>query len=136
MRSAHIENLGPDQVPFLEEIGLSSYDPSISPRLNPKLIRDNCRVPFGWRLASFHYPLLTCEGVRDFVYKSVADGASRVHTTVEPPMCNDETIPKVEAFAAAARDVEQMFKKGATRADIGAKISDEGKKVSWDNWPA
>ena len=50
-RSAHVENLTPEHLPYLEEIGLSSFDPSISPRLNPQLITAHCRCPSsgGWR---------------------------------------------------------------------------------------
>ncbi|MDP6749196.1 MAG: hypothetical protein QGH37_19655 [Candidatus Poribacteria bacterium] len=36
-RSAHIEDLHAEHLPFLEEIGLIDFDPGISHKLNPPL---------------------------------------------------------------------------------------------------
>lgn len=134
-RHAHVEDLRPDQLIYLEEIGLFGYDPSISPKINPKIIREKCRVPFGWRLGSFHYPALSCDDVRDFVFKAVADGASSVFTSIEGTMCNEESIRKVHAFIGAAKEAEKMLNEGATREQVGQCVSEAGKKKFWDHWP-
>ena len=134
-RTAHVEDLRPDQLPFLEEAGLSGYDPSISHKLNPKIISERCRVPFNWRLGAFHYRPLDCEGVRDFVFQATADGASQVTTTVEATMCTEETMPKVHAFIAAGKEVEAMLARGATREDVGRCVSAAGRQRFWDRWP-
>ena len=134
-RSAHVEDLRPAQLPFLEEIGLSSFDPSISPKLNPRLIVENCRVPFGWRLGSFHYLTMTCQDVRDWVFQAVADGASSVFTHVEALMCRDENVPKITAFIEAAGRAKEMFGNGASRTEVGALVSAEGRRRFWDHWP-
>jgi len=117
-RSAHVEDLRPEQLGFLEEVGLSFYDPSISSHLDPKTIAARCRVPFLWRLGSFHYPALTVPEVEEFVFRAVADGASRVVTYIEGSMCGVETVPKVLAFIRAAKQVERLFAEGVSRQQI------------------
>ncbi len=135
VRSAHVEDLRPEQLPFLEAVGLSSFDPSISPKLNPKLIDSGCRVPFGWRLGSFHYLTLSCAEVRDWVFQAVADGASSVFTHIEGLMSREPQVTKVTAFINAAKQAKTMLDSGATRADVGACVSADGRAKFWDHWP-
>jgi hypothetical protein len=135
VRRAHVEDLRPDQLKYLEDIGLSSYDPSISPKINPEIIAERCRVPFGWRLGSFHYPNMTCADIRDFVFKAVGDGASYVFTHVSSTMTNAGTIKKVHAFIRAAKDVERMLDEGMSREEIDGCVSPEGRAKFWDHWP-
>lgn len=133
-RSAHVEDLRPAQLPYLEAIGLSYYDPSISHRLNPRIIRDSCRVPFGWRLGSFHYLNLTADDVRDFVFQAVADGACAVFTYVESLLVHEPQRSKVFAFIEAAQEVERALAQGATQADLAGHVSEAGRTKFWDHW--
>ncbi len=133
-RHAHVEDLRPVQLPFLEEIGLVFYDPSISPQLDPRVIAEGCRVPFTWRLGSIHYPTMTTRDVRDFVFQAVADGASRVHSNVAETMCDPASVEKVHAFIDAAKEAERLLDAGASRAEIGERVSPEGKTKFWDHW--
>ncbi len=135
VRSAHVEDLRPAQLPFLEAIGLSYFDPSISPKLSPPLIRDGCRVPFGWRLGSFHYLTMTERDVRDWVFQAAADGASRVFTYIEGILCREPQAGKVRVFIEAAREAERMLREGADRADLARCVSPEGKERFWAHWP-
>jgi hypothetical protein len=134
-RSAHIEDLRPSQLQFLEKLNLVSYDPSVSAKLNPKIISQMTRVPFSWRLCNFHYPDLTVEETADFVYQAVADGASGVFTYVCDGMCNKETVKKVHSFIAAGKNVEAMLANGASLEDIRKLVSESGRRKFWDNWP-
>ncbi len=134
-RSAHIEDLRPSQLHFLEKLNLTAYDPSVSAKLNPKMISAMTRVPFSWRLCNFHYPDLTVAETADFVYQAAADGASGVFTYVCHGMCNKATVEKVHAFIAAGKKVEAMFFQGATPEEIGKLVSDSGRRKFWDNWP-
>lgn len=135
VRSAHVEDMRPAQLPFLEKIGLVYYDPSISPKLNPKIITQKCRVPFGWRLGNFHYHQMSCQDVEDFVFQAVADGASCVFTHVSNTMCNPKTVQKVHAFIQASKELEKMLSLGAARQQIEDRVSVEGRKKFWDHWP-
>ena len=134
-RSAHIEDLRPEHLKYLEALELARFDPSISAKLSPPDLRDLCRVPFGWRLGNFHYLTLTADEVRDWVFQAAADGASSVFTFVADAMCTPETVPKVHAFIEAAKEVERMFGEGASRDDVGVCVSAAGKERFWKNWP-
>ena len=133
-RGAHVEDLRPEQLPFLEAIGLEHYDPSISARLNPRIITAQCRVPYIWRLGAFHLPNMTPQDVADFVFQAVADGANGVHTHIEAAMVNDTAVEKIHAFIQATKQVERMLDDGATREDVGQCVSDDGRDKFWDNW--
>ena len=134
-RGAHVEDLRREQLPFLEEIGLWSYDPSISHKLNPRLIRDGCRVPYGWRLANFHYPGMSEQDIRDWVFQAVADGASSVYTYVCAMMTTAEAVRKVRAFIEAAQEAARMLGAGASRSTVGSNVSAEGRTRFWASWP-
>ncbi len=134
-RSAHIEGLRPAHLPFLDQLGLSSYDPSISPQLHPGLIRDGCRVPFGWRLGAQHLRDLTPERVRDFVLQAVADGADRVHTGLESEAGQAGVVAKISAFKAAGDEVQSMLQTGAEASDVRQAVSAEGRRYFWGQWP-
>ncbi len=117
-RSAHIEDLRPEQLCFLEQIGLSFFDPSISARLTPAIVAERTRVPFLWRLGSFHYPGMDVDDVTDFVFEAAAAGASQVTTYPEAIMCRDENVPKLMAFIDAAKQVERMLADGCERSAL------------------
>ena len=136
IRNAHVEDLRASQLPYLEEIGLSYYDPSISHRLNPRIIAANCRVPFGWRLGSFHYDGMSADDVRDFVFQSVADGACAVFTYLEGCMCSEPYVEKVAAFVTAAKEAERCLAAGGSPAELGTWVSQSGREKLWDHWPA
>lgn len=134
-RFLHTENHTYKTMKFLEDAKITYFDPSISQKLNPELIRDNCRVPFGWRMGSFHFGDLSADEVRDWVYKAVEDGASKVFTYVSKLMLDESHIEKVKAFHEAAVNSKEMLDKGATRQEVGALVSKNGRKKFWANWP-
>jgi hypothetical protein len=133
-RHAHVEDLRAAQLPFLEEIGLTRYDPSISPKLTPAIIAEHCRVPFLWRLGSFHYREMSCEDVEDFVFRSAADGASGVITYVAEIMCHDEGVQKVHAFIRAAKEARGLLDEGCPRAELARRVSPAGRETLWEGW--
>ncbi len=134
-RRAHVEDLRPEQLPFLEDIGLVWYDPSISPKLNPRLIAERCRVPFGWRLGNFHYHNMSPQDVEDFVFQAAADGASSVFTYVSATMTNEATVKKVRAFIRAAKEAKRLLDAGAPREALRERVSPEGREKFWALWP-
>jgi len=134
-RFIHTEDHTYRTMKFLEDAKITYFDPSISHKLNPVMIRDNCRVPFGWRLGSFHFTDLSPQDVRDWVYKAVEDGANKVFTHVTKLMHDDATIAKVKAFHEAVVNAKDMFDSGASRDEIGKLVTPKGRKKFWDNWP-
>jgi hypothetical protein len=133
-RYAHVEDLQVEQLFCLEEIGLASFDPSISPKLNPRLLAQHTRVPFTWRLGCFHYREMSVQDVEDFVFQSAADGASGVITYVAEAICNEESVPKVHAFIRAAKEAKRMVDEGCPREEVGQRVSPEGRAKLWDQW--
>lgn len=134
-RTAHVEDLREAQLPFLEEIGLVSYDPSVSAKLNPALIARTIRVPFGWRLVNFHYQTMNERDIRDWVFQAAADGASSVFTFVCSMMCNETMVAKVHAFIEAAKEAKRLIEGGAVREDLRREVSAAGRKRFWAEWP-
>ena len=134
-RSAHVEDLRREQLRYLQDVGLKYFDPSISHQLNPPMLRDEIRVPFGWRLGSFHYRDMNEELVRDFVFQAAADGASQVFTIIEGTLSNEEELPKVMAFKAAGEEVEKLLGEGCSREELGTYVSDRGKARFWERFP-
>ena len=127
-RSAHVENLTGDQLPFLEAIGLVRYDPSISPALNPRIVAEGCRVPFQWRLPDMHLPLLSEKDVRDFVFRAAADGAASVFVTVSEGITRPGRVEKLRAFADAGRQAEALLADGAPREELAGRVSEAGRR--------
>lgn len=117
-RHAHIENLTPLHLKYLDELRLDRFDPSVSPKLTPQIIRDRCKAPFAWRLNSTHYPGRTPRDVERWVFEAAADGASEVFTIVWRDMCTPECAEKVEAFVRAARKVKALLDGGCGRGEL------------------
>jgi hypothetical protein len=134
-RHLHSEDHTYRTMKYLEEARITFFDPSISHKLNPILIRDNCRVPFGWRMGSFHFKDLSVTDVKDWVYKAVEDGAGKVFTHITKMMLDNEHVEKIKAFHEAAVNAKEMFDKGASREEIGKIVTPEGRKKFWDRWP-
>jgi hypothetical protein len=134
-RHAHIEDLTPDHLPHLETIELVDYEPSVSAKVNPKIISDRCRVPFHWSLQSFHFPPLTHQDVKDWVFQAAADGASHIFITLSNGMTKEPTLGKVRVFIEACKDVKRMLDDGDSRENIGSYVSVSGKNKFWSNWP-
>jgi len=133
-RSAHVEDLRAEQLIFLEEIGLWSYDPSVSPRLTPPIIVANCRVPFGWRLVNFHYGEMTVQEVEDFVYLCCADGAASAFTHVSDNMCSPERIEQVHAFIRAGKQARRLVSEGCAREEVRRLVSPGNREGFWERW--
>jgi len=133
-RILHCEDMKADQLQFLEQLSLIDYDPGISPKLNPKIVNAGTQVPFGWRLPGFRYSYMSCQDVEDFVYQAAADGASYVHTHIEAAMCDQATAKKVQAFVNAAKETKRLLDNGASRSEIGQRVSADGRKKFWDHW--
>lgn len=122
MRYAHVEDLRPDHMPCLEKTNWYRYDPSISPKLTPRIVGQGTRVPFAWRLGSFHYRDMDTTDVRNFVFDAVAEGANEVFTYGPDSLADAANIDKMHTFIDACRQVDDLLDKGATRDDIAQCI--------------
>jgi hypothetical protein len=121
-RSAHIEDLTVNHLKYLDQLRLNSYDPSVSERLTPALIRDHCRVPFGWRLNTTHYPSRSCADIERWLVDAVADGATSVFTGVDRVMCTPATAEKVRSFIRAGKKVKSLMDAGCPREELERRM--------------
>lgn len=134
-RRAHVEDLRRPQLRYLEDIGLAFFDPSISAKLNPQILHDEIRVPFGWRLGSFHYRDMDTQAVSDFVFQAAADGASSVFTIIEGTLSNTQGRDKILAFKQAGEEAARVLEEGGSRADLEHYVSPAGKERFWAHFP-
>jgi hypothetical protein len=102
--------------------------------LNPRLVADGCRVPFQWRLGSFHLRDMDLRDVADFVYQAAADGASAVFLVTEASLCHEADVRKIQAFISAAKDAKTMLGAGLARSEVGQRVSPSGKAKFWEHW--
>jgi len=114
-RGAHIEGLRSEHLKYLDELGLDSFDPSVSPALTPAAVRDGCTVSFSWRLNSMQYAERGPAEIERWVYESAAGGPSGVYTIADRELCNAADAEKVKAFIRAAKDVQRRVAEGSTR---------------------
>ena len=119
-RHAHIENLVPAHLPFLDVLRLDSFDPSVSPKLTPQDVRDGCHVPFYWRLNSMQLRDMEPDAIRRFVLDSVADGASGVFLALSRTTLGEGAVTKVHAFMDTARQMEDHLAQGLGRESLEA----------------
>ncbi|MHC4873424.1 MAG: uroporphyrinogen decarboxylase family protein [Planctomycetota bacterium] len=134
-RHAHVEDLTVDHLPYLEKIGLSQFDPSVSPKINPQDLYKHCRVPFAWKMFNFHYNVMTVQDIKDFIYQAAADGACGVFGPVSDGMYKIECVEKALTFNRLTKEVTDYINGGGDREKLREKVSEEGKKKFWDHWP-
>jgi len=104
-RNLHCENLSPEHLGYLASAGVSHYDPSVSAKLSPKIIRERIKIPFTWRLPSFELMNMSVGEVKGWVRRAMEDGAPHVHLYIERSLCEGDNPKKVLAFIEAAKDV-------------------------------
>lgn len=110
-RSIHVENLKPGHLKYLKEVGISFYDPSVSLQLTPKIIKKETAVPFCWRLASFELAGRDNQKIKDWVHRSIAEGANRLFTIIEKINCLGENPKKIGVFIKTCQELESAPKK-------------------------
>ena len=104
-RTIHVENLSPEHLKYLEMASISFYDPSISPKLTVRIIKERINIPFTWRFPGFSYLNMSREDIRQWVLQAVADGARDIHTIIESTTCEGDNPEKVRVFIETAKTV-------------------------------
>ena len=130
----HCEDMRPAHLTHLEELNLTDFDPGISLRLNPEILSQYPRIPFCWRLGSFHYPDMSLSSIHDFVYSAASCSAGYVFTVLEPIMCVSETIEKVRHLYHSGREVASLLHAGKKREELNKELIEEYPKGYWASW--
>jgi len=108
-RGTHIENLVPDHLPYLEDVGIEFFDPSVSAKLSPAIIRDRVNFAFTWRLLEIYIPNMTVTDVVDWVHRNVAEGARHLHTYITGGYCLPENQDKARVFMDECEKLEKEY---------------------------
>ena len=117
-RLAHIENLVPDHLPFLHELGIDLFDPSVSPKLTPALVRDRARIPFLWRLNAMHIRDWPEPRIERWAYESAAQGAAGLFAHIERITCCASGAARIKTFMRTARQIESLLRGGRRRDQL------------------
>jgi hypothetical protein len=86
----------------LKEAGIAHYDPSVSPALTPRDVRD-AGLPFSWRLPAFTLDRMSPEQVGDWIRRSLDEGADSVFTYIEKNTCTGGNPAKVKQFIGTCK---------------------------------
>ena len=133
-RELHCEGLARPQLKFVERMGVDYFDPSISPLLIPPIVADEIRVPFLWRLASFHLWSMTVQEIADFVYHLVGDGASGTFLVLTQDMSEGMNLRKVQAYISACKESVRVLEAGGSRSDVRSLATVKSGPAFWANW--
>ncbi|MBI4025652.1 MAG: hypothetical protein HY360_11780 [Verrucomicrobia bacterium] len=118
-RGAHIENLIPDHIPFLDTLRLDHFDPSVSPRITPADLRDHCFVPFEWLLNPMQTRDFSKQQIRDYLMDAAAHEASTLRCHVARDTILDNSIENVHFFITVAKEIAGARLSPATLTSCG-----------------
>lgn len=104
-RNLHCENMSPDHLRYLSELVISSYDPALSPKLSPQIIRELTNIPFDWWLPSFDLLTMTKEEVREWVIQTAIMGASNTGIEICKLHCDGDNPEKIAIFVNTAKEI-------------------------------
>ena len=110
-RGIHVENLVPDHLPYLESVGIEYYDPSVSAKLSPAIIRERINIDFTWRLLAISIPNMTVDGVEQWVHDNFKQGARHFHTILNHVYCESEHREKATRFMDVCQRLEEEASK-------------------------
>ena len=102
-RILHVENLTRKHLKNLAAAGISFYNPEVSPKLTPAIIREEVDIPFDWELPAFRLISMSTGEVRQWVEETVADGVKIISTHVFKAICEDRNVEKIRAFIDTAK---------------------------------
>jgi len=122
-RNIHVENLVPEHLQYLTEVGIGYFDPSVSAKLSPRIIRERVDFDFSWRLLSMHIPNMTTDDVVEWVYHSVEEGARFLNSYMTDTYCMPQNQQKAFAFMDTCQKIERAELAAAkkTSADEAAE---------------
>jgi len=106
-RGVHVENLKPEHLKYLKEVGIRHYDPSVSPALSPKVIKE-ADIPFSWRLPAFVLDRMSCEQVREWILRNRNEGAEIMFTIIENNTCRNGNPEKIKVFIETCEELARQ----------------------------
>jgi hypothetical protein len=100
-RSLHCENLRPEHLRYLKDVGLSHFQPSVSDMLTIENVKANTNIPFDWLLYAFHITEMTDRQIEEWVDKTVEAGITIICTQFGEFTCKLGKLDRIKAFYKA-----------------------------------
>jgi len=101
--SIHVENLVPAHLPHLNALGLSHFQPSVSPALTLTNVKANLdpRIEFDWLLYMYEVISMTDAEIQAWVDETVAAGVTSVRTQIGAYALSIGKADRLRAFNRA-----------------------------------
>lgn len=100
-RSVHCENLAPVHLKYLEDVGVTHFQPSVSDMLTVENVKENTNIPFDWLLYSYRITEMTDTEIQEWVDKTVEAGITLVRTQFGQYTCQANKLDRIKAFYKA-----------------------------------
>lgn len=123
-RGLHLEDLTPDHLPFLKELRISDFDPSVSRKITPAdIVKRAPGIPFTWRLNEMETADFTPEETAAWVIDAAAQGAPGVRTGVWRNTITPRAFANFRTFRDTARRVEVLLGQGCPRNTLKTELT-------------
>jgi len=102
-RFLHLENLTPRHLPLLKSLGLSAFQPSVSPALTLENVKANLdrSIDFDWLLYSYDVTAMSDTAIQRWVNQAADAGVSRIRTQVGAYAFQTNKLDRIRAFHEA-----------------------------------
>jgi len=100
-RTVHCENTHPTQLPYLKDVKLAHYQPSVATALTIENIKENTDIPFDWLLYAFNIIKMTDEEIEAWVDNTVQAGIRKIRTQFGRYAWKDGKMDRILAFYKA-----------------------------------
>jgi len=102
-RFLHLENLTPSHLPRLTALGLSHFQPSVSPALTLETVRANlaASITFDWLLYAYDVTAMSDAAIQTWVDKTAQAGVTRLRTQIGAYAIGTNKLDRIRAFHAA-----------------------------------
>jgi hypothetical protein len=123
-RGLHLEDLTPAHLPYLKELRISDFDPSVSRKLTPADILERAPgVPFTWRMNEMETASFTPEETARWVIRAAAAGAPGLRTGVWRNTITPGAFANFRAFRKTAQRVESLLAQGCPRNQLDRELN-------------
>nr|HML46534.1 uroporphyrinogen decarboxylase family protein [Clostridia bacterium] len=102
-RSLHLENLSPRHLPFLSQLRLTHFQPSVSNLLTLENVKANLdpAIPFDWLLYAYRVTEMSDSEISDWVDEAARAGVQKIRTQFGAYAYMAGKTDRIKAFVAA-----------------------------------
>jgi hypothetical protein len=122
-RGLHMEDLTRDHLPFLKELRISDFDPSVSRKITPADIVELAPgIPFTWRLNEMETASFSPEETAYWVIEAAVQGAPGVRTGVWRNTVTERAFANFNVFRDTAKKADALLAQGCPRMQLADEL--------------